>query len=193
MTEKNLIINQKKIAYRGIFRTDELLAVLKRALEEKGYIYAEKKSEELVTPAGRLLQLELRPSKVVSQYMTLMIKIQVILDNVTETVKEVAGIKQKFQQGEVLAVFDAWSLTDYEGRWGTKPFVYFLKSVIHKYLYKFPLEEGNIHLVASDTAYVYVQVKQLLQSYQGKKIPPLKEEEIIKKVEEDVRKESERS
>lgn len=188
MTEKNLVINQRKIIYHGIFRTDELFSVIKNALQEKGYSYTEKKSEELVTPAGRLLQLELRPQKSVSQYITLMIKMHITLDNVTETVKEVSGMKQKFQQGEVLIAFDAWSLTDYEGRWGTKPLNYFLKGFVHKYLYKLPLEEGFIRQLVSDTAYVYGKIKQLLQSYEGKKIPLMKEEEIMKKMEEEMEK-----
>lgn len=188
MTEKNLVINQRKIIYHGIFRTDELLSVIRGALREKGYSYLEKKSEELVTPAGRVLQLELRPTKNVAQYVSLMIKIHVVLDNVTETVKEMSGIRQKFQQGDALIAFDAWSFTDYEGRWGTKPLSFFLKGVIHKYLYKFPLEEGFVGLLVQDTAYVYGKVKNLLQSYQGKKLPTLKEEEVMKKVEEEMRK-----
>src|SRR3989344_2565463 len=188
MTEKNLVINQKKITYHGIFRTDELLSVIRNALQERKYSYLEKKSEELVTPAGRVLELELRPVKSVSQYISLMVKIHVTLDNVTETVKEVSGIKQKFQQGDALITFDAWSLTNYEGYWKMKPLPFFLKGVIHKYLYKFPLEEGFIRQVVGDTAYIYGQIKNLLQSYQGKKLPSLKEEEIMKEVEEEMRK-----
>ena len=190
MTEKNLVINQKKIMYHGIFRTDELLSVIREALLEKGYSYLEKKSEELVTPAGRVLELELRPVKNVAQNISLMIRIHVALDNVTETVKEVSGIKQKFQQGDVLITFDAWSLTDYEGHWGNKPLPFFLKGVIHKYFYRFPLEEGFIRQLVGDTAYIYGQVKNLLQSYQGKKLPPLKEEEVMKEVEKEMRSET---
>lgn len=192
MTEKNLVINQKKIVYRGIFRADELLSAIKETLQERGYSYMEKKSEELVTPAGRVLQMEIRPTKNVAQYMSLMIKVHVVLDNVTETVKEVSGTKQKFQQGDVFIAFDAWSLTDYEGRWMTKPLNFFLKGVIHKYIYKFPMEEGFIRQLVGDTAYVYGKVKNLLQSYEGKKLPPLKEEEVMKKVEEEMVKEAEK-
>ena len=188
MTERNLIINQKKIVYHGLFRTDELLSAIKKALQEKKYNYLEKKSEELVTPTGRVLQLELRPTKNVTHYISLMIRIYIILDNVTETVKEVSRVKQKFQQGDVQIVFDAWSLTDYEGRWGNKPFNFFLKGVIHKYFYKFPLEVGFIRQLVGDTAYIYGQVKSLLQSYEGKKLPPMKEEEVMKKVQEEIKK-----
>lgn len=191
MVEKNLVVNNKKITYHGIFKTSELLSALHHALQEKGYGESEKKSEELVTAEGRLLQLELRPSKIVSPYMQLMVKIRITLDNITETMKEVSGVKQKYQRGDVLIAFDAWSITSHEGRWGLRPFRYFIKSVIHKYVYKFNIEEDLIRNVVSDTAYVYGQVKNLLQSYEGKKVPPLKEEEIMKQVEEEVTKKPE--
>ena len=191
MGESNLIINHKKIEYHGIFRTTELFSTLNHALEEKGYTKREKKSEELVTPGGRMLQLQLRPFKAASQYMTLMIKIHLTLDNVTDISKDISGIKQKFQKGDLLIAFDAWSITDYEGRWGTKPLTYFLKGLIHKYLYKFPLEEGYIRELVKDTAFIYSQLKNLLQSYEGKKVAPLSEAEILRKVEEDFLKKTE--
>ena len=186
MVEKNLIINHKKIVHHGIFRTDDFFSVLNAALAEKGYTKSEKKSEELVTPGGRLFQAELRPFKVVSQYINLMIKIHLTFDNITETTKNISGITQRFQQGDLLILFDAWSMTDYEGRWGTKPLNYFMKGVINKYLYRFPLEEGYAHQLVNDTAYIYGQIKNLLQSYQEKKIPLMTEEEVKKKVEEEM-------
>ncbi len=190
MVEKNLLINNKKISYHGVFRTDELFSVLRQVLEEKGYAYAEKRNEELVTPEGRLLQLELRPVKQVSPYMQFMVKIRMTLDNITETTKDVSGIKQKYQQGDVVIAFDAWSITNHEGRWGLKPFSYFMKSVIHKYVYQFKIEEDLLRDLVTDTAYIYAKVRELLQSYQGKKIPPMKEEEIMKKVGEEIGKET---
>lgn len=188
MAEKNLVINNKELAYKGIFRADELFSALNQALEEKKYIRREKKSEELVTPLGRLLQLELRPYKVMTEYITLMIKIRLTLDNVTDVVLKREGVKEKFQHGDVHIAFDAWSLTDYESRWGMKPLNYFLKAVIHKYLYKFPLEEGLVREVAADTAHVYVQAKKLLHSYEGREATAPKEEEVRKKVEEEMKK-----
>ena len=191
MVENNLIINNKRIAYNGVFRTSELLSIVRHALEEKGYSYVEKKNEELVMPEGRMLQLELRPVKNVSPYMNLMIKILITLDNVTETVKEVSGVKQKYQQGEVAIGFDAWSITNHEDRWGLKPFSYFVKSVVNKYIYKSHTEEDLLKQLVSDTAYVYAKIKELLESYQGKKIAPMKEDEIMRKVEEEIMKKPE--
>jgi len=191
MTEKNLLINHKKISYQGHFRTGEILSTINKALLEKGYSLREKKSEELVAPQGRMLKQELRPFKNVSQYVSLMLKIHLIFDNVTEVHKEIAGVKHKFQQGDLTILFDAWSLTDYEGRWGTKPLAYFLKALVHKYFYKFPLEEGFVQQLVSDTAYVYAQTNLLLHSYSEQKAPAMTEEEIRSKMEEEILSEAE--
>ena len=51
--ERNLIINNRELAYKGIFRVAELFSTINRALEEKGYTKREKKTEEIVTESGR--------------------------------------------------------------------------------------------------------------------------------------------
>jgi hypothetical protein len=178
--EKNLVVNNKEIIYKGPFKADELFSTINKALESKGYIKNEKKSEDLVTPEGRALILELRPYKEVTNYITLMLKIRVTLDNVTE--------EEGIQNGDVNVIFDAWSITDYEHRWGMKPWVYFLKGIINKFIYQFPLETGFVSEVMSDTAYVYAQVKKLLKSYDGGEDKFTPEEEVRKEMEEEIKK-----
>lgn len=190
--EKNLVINGRELKYQGIFRAEELFSALNRALEERGYEKREKKTEETVTTAGRKIYLELRPYKEKSNYAALMLKIKITLDEVTETTQEFQGHKQKFQQGQVEIVFDAWSLTDYEARWGMKPWAYFLKGLINKFIYTWPLEAGFTGELIGDTAYVYARAKKLLQSYQPEKARPPVEEEIRRKVEEEMKEEAEK-
>ncbi|HIG93754.1 MAG: hypothetical protein QT02_C0006G0028 [archaeon GW2011_AR9] len=184
--EKNLIINNRELKYKGIFLADELFSVINHALEERGYEKKEKKTEEMVTEEGRRTYVELRPYKEKSNYAALMIKIKITLDHVTDVVEKVQGVKRKFQQGDVEIIFDAWSLTDYEQRWGMKPWVYFTKGIINKFIYKFPLERGFIAELGGDTAYVYAHIKNLLQSYSPREMTRIKEEDIRKKMEEEI-------
>ena len=114
--EKYLVINGRELKYKGLFKVDELFAVINKSLERKNYEKREKKTEELVTEAGRKTHVELRPFKVKSNFVTLMIKMKITLDNVTETVMEKDGIKNKFQLGDVIIVFDSWVLTEYQNR-----------------------------------------------------------------------------
>ncbi len=184
--EKNLIINNRELRYSGILRVDELFQRINRALEERGYQKREKKTEEVVTEAGRRTYIELRPRKVKSNYAQFGIKIKITLDHITEVVEEVQGVKKKFQRGDLLLVFDAWILTDYENRWSMKPLAYFLKGIINKYLYTFPLEAGFPGELVGDTAYIYAQVQKLLQSYNPTVVKVAKEADIVKEMEKQV-------
>ncbi len=189
--EKSLIINNRQLKYNGLFRADELFSTLNRVIEERGYEKREKKSEEIVAEEGRRSYVELRPYKVITNYLTLMIKIKVNLDKVTEKLETARGEKKKYQQGELLIAFDAWVLTDYKDRWGMKPGFYFLKSLVNKFVYKTPIEAGVQGILVADTAYIYARIKKMLDSYRPGEERPKKEEEIRKEVEEELNKEIE--
>ncbi len=181
--EKTLIINNRVIKYKGIFRYDELFSAINRTLEERGYQKREKKSEEMVTEAGRRVYVELRPYKIMSKYVRLMIKIKITLENITEIPETVNGEKRLYQNGEVNIAFDSWSLMDYSQRWGMKPFIFFMKGIFHKFVKKFPLEGSFSGEVVTDTAYLYAAIKSLLNSYKIESGKFSTEDDIRKQVE----------
>lgn len=165
MAEKNLVVNHRTLSYQGLFRVDELFRTIHNALDKLNYQKQEKKTEEKVFPSGKSTYLELRPFKEKTNYVTLMIKIMVHLDKVIEVTKKVNSLPRPFQQGKVTIIFDAWSITDYEHRWGMKPWFFFLKTAINKYIYRFPLEESFFGELRSDTDYLYQQINALLRLY----------------------------
>lgn len=186
MVERNLIINARELKYNGVFRADELFRVINQAIEERGYTRRDKRSEHLVTPEGKQMFIDLRPFKVRTNYVTFMIKIKVFLDKITDLTEEVQGEKKKFEQGEVMLLFDAWLVMDYESRWTMKPVVYFLKGLINKYVYTFPLEGNFPRDVAADTAYIYGRVKTLLNSYKYEAGKAVKESDVMTRVAEEM-------
>ena len=187
--EKNLVINGRDLKYKGIFQVTELFSTINRAIEEKGYLKQEKKTEELVTVGGKKTVVELRPYKEKTQYMTLMIKMRITLDHITEVVEEIDGEKKKFQQGDVEIIFDAWTLSDYEERWGMNPVVYFLKGFINKFIYTFPMEAGFTEELGNDTAFIYGRIKKVLNSYRHETSGMAKEDDVRKKVSQEMEKE----
>ena len=186
MYEKDLVINGRELKYKGIFRADELFVTINQALEQKNYVKQEKKTEELVTEEGRRTYVELRPLKSKSSVVTLMLKIKITLNNVTETRETIDSEKRKFQQGDVNIVFDSWYLADYDKRCGMKPFVFFMRGLINKVFYQFPLEKGFRSELVSDTAYVYAQIKKLFESYHPALPRVVMDEEVRRKVAEEI-------
>ncbi|MBI2666951.1 hypothetical protein HYX13_05035 [Candidatus Woesearchaeota archaeon] len=195
--EKNLVINNREVKYKGKFKVEELFRTINKTLTEKGYTKREKKTEETVTDEGRTTLIELRPFKEKTEYVTLMIKIRIHLEGITEKTEDLEGVRHKFQQGKILLTFDAWSLTDYQQRWGMKPWVFFFKGVINKYLYTFPMEAGFTGELVGDTGYIVGEIKKLLNSYEEKEgkgekeVKKIKEEEVRKSAEEEMKKEME--
>jgi len=190
--EKELVVNNKALIYKGVFRTEDIFHALNQAISNRGYHKREKKSEELVTETGRKIHVELRPVKHKASYVMHMIKIKINLDNVQEAVMEVNGLKRNYHQGDVEIIFDAWSMTELEDRWGMKPFVYFLKAFINKYIYIFPMESKYMDDLVTDTVYIYAHLKKLLNSYKVETGNVPVESEIRRKVEEDILKEIEK-
>mgnify|MGYP003983367331 FL=1 len=187
--EKLLLINNRQLKYKGIFIASELFNAVNKAIEEQGYTKREKKSEETVTNEGRSTYIELRPFKEITNYLTLMIKIKIRLDGITETTEEVKNEKRVFQQGDILVSFDAWLMADYKDRWGMKPLFYFLKGMANKYLIKGDIEVNAPGQLAQDTAIIYARIKTQLTSYLGAETKEIKEEEIVKQVESELKKE----
>ncbi len=185
--QKNLVINNRELKYIGIFEVKKLFDVINNALEEKGYTKREKKTEELVSEQGKKVFLELRPYKYRTNYLKLMIKMKIFLDKIVDHQEEVDGRQKKFQKGEITIVFDAWVITDYEQRWGMKPFVFFMKGLINKFLYQYPLEGDSGGVVAGDTAYLHSKIKNYLRSHVSKDKSHKSEEDIMKEVSKDIR------
>ena len=185
--ERFLVVNNREIPHSGYFVAEELYRMLNAAFEERGYHKREKKSEETVTEEGITSFLELRPYKEMSHYVILMVKFKIHLKNVTNEVREIDGMKKLFQKGDVLVIIDAWYMTEFEGRWGQKPLIFFLKGIFNKLVYTFPTEAHFKGELVEDVAYFTAKIKRLLRSYREPEaaLPP--EEDVMKAVEEDVR------
>ena len=122
------------------------------------------------------------PAKVKTAYVKLMIKMRIILDKVTEVTEEKNGMKKRWEKGDISIHFDSWVMTDYESRWGMRPWFFFMKGLVNKYIYTYPLEAGSPGELASDTAYIYARIKKLLRSYGPEENQERKESQIQEEV-----------
>jgi len=188
LVEKTIVINGRTINYKGIFSTDELFNVINQTLEERGYTRKIKKQEELVTESGKRSYFELRPYKVKSHSLTLMIKIKITEDNVIDEKQSVNHVTKNYQNGNLTIVFDSWVLTDSEARWEMRPWYYFFKGVISKYIYNLKEEGRYKGELVQDTAYIHSKIKKLLNSYKGETAEMIPEENVRERMREEVRK-----
>ena len=186
MTEKNLVINNRRFVYSGMFSFHDLVTVINNATDEKGYTRAEKRNEEVVTDVGKNIYLELRPTKKKTNYVKLWMKIKINLRTVTQKSQEFEGHKRIFEQGDVEIIFDSWVYTDWEDRWGQGPFTFFMKAFIHKWFYKLPLEVGFTSELTEDTAYTYNKIRRLFKTYRKQDTSFTFEKDVKQSVAQDI-------
>jgi hypothetical protein len=168
MSQKNLLVNGLKVEYNGLFQFTNFMRTLNKNIEKRGYKRHEKRFEEVVGEKGKDLFIELRPIKMKTAWASLTIKIRITMKNVREVLLDVDGIETPFQQGDVHILFDAWVTYLLNRRWGMNPVFWFVKSVINKYVYKFPMDAGFSGEVVGDTHFLHQHMKSHLNLYKYK-------------------------
>jgi hypothetical protein len=164
MAEKNLIVEGLELKYRGMFEAELLLKTVDKYFEERGYIKFEKRRHETTHESGRDLTIELRPYKNITDYEQYTINLMIYLTNVKDVEVVKHNRKAKLQEGEVRMLFDAWVITEYEGRWVQKPWHYLARMLFKRFIH--PLDFGKHEgAVSSDCHYVYNNIKSYLNLY----------------------------
>jgi len=135
MAEKQSI-GKTSIGYEGLFNVFELYKILDDWQKKNNYDKTEKESIEYIKPEGKYIELHLEPYRKESDYVKFVIKIDITMENVKETVVEIDDEKKNMHEGKVSIDMEAWLETDYEGTWQMKPGIYFLRILVDKYIYK---------------------------------------------------------
>ncbi len=152
MPEDNLIVNNERIQYEGVFSVSELYRLIDEWLLDKGYFRIEPKHVESARPEGKFVELELTPSKELTDYAKSLLKFRIQMSNLKDvTLETPEGKKQKLNQGTVLITMSGILQTDYQDRWESKPVFLFFRAIYDRYIYK-SLTGGFEGTIKSDIA-----------------------------------------
>lgn len=136
MTEyKNLTFGET-FKYKGLIDVKGLYRLIDKWFAENGYDKLEVWNFEEVYEDGKQITLKLHPYKKISDYIKIEIRILVLLSKLKETIIEQDGVKNKLMKGEASFKFDTFVVTDYEGHWSGKPFYFFIKTLMDKFVYR---------------------------------------------------------
>lgn len=142
MAEKNSLIEGDKISYKGIFELRELMHLINNYLAQLGYDKRVTKNEHQILEKRKIIDVELKPWKKISDYIKYEMKILVSSD--FEDVQiEIEGKEKIVQKGKISIKFDAVMMTDYEHNWETKPEYFFLRTIFNKWIYKSKLTQWD--------------------------------------------------
>ncbi len=164
MPERKIVVENLKLEYEGLFSVAELYKLIDRWFKDQGYDKKEIKNVEQVGHEGKYIELELQPWKNISDYVQYLIKLRLYAKNVKEVDVEKDGAKVKLNQGKVVIIIDGYFVTDHEGRWESRPTLFFWRTILDKYFYRGPLarSEGG---VVEEIANLHTTLKAFLNLY----------------------------
>jgi hypothetical protein len=164
MPEKKIVYQDKFISFEGLFNLKDLFRTIIKWFNEHGYDMFENKNYEEVYEDGKKIIFELIPYKKVSDYYKLEIRVFAVFESLKEVEIELHGVKQRLLKGRANFTFDAILVTDYEGRWETKPTYYFYRALIDKFIYRSYTDRYEAQLV-KDAKEVQEEIKAYLNMF----------------------------
>ena len=141
MTEvKNITFNDV-LNYNGIIDLKGLYNMMNKWLDENKYDRLEEESYEFILPEGKQVTFVIRPYKKISDYSKIEIKIELDCQKLKEVVVKKDGAREKLYKGELNIAFHTFLVTDRERSWENPPVVFFLRTLLERFVYRNYIEK----------------------------------------------------
>ncbi len=136
MGEKEIIVDELKLTYDGLFKVHDLYNVMNKWFTKRGYIKREIKSIESVKKTGKYVEVEWLPWKKVTDYAKNEIKVRFMVRDMTEVEVKKGKSTINMNKGKIQLVFFGYLTTDYENRWEQKPLLMFIRTLFDKFVHQ---------------------------------------------------------
>lgn len=136
MPETKTLVWLRPLRYSGLVDIKGLYRSIDKWLAANHYDKVERRNSEDVLEDGRQIVLEILPYKKITDYAKVEFRMYAEFTHLTEEVVVRNGLKHKLFKGDLFFSFDCFLMTDYESHWETKPFYYFFRTLVEKYIYR---------------------------------------------------------
>ncbi|MAG39296.1 hypothetical protein CMO90_04390 [Candidatus Woesearchaeota archaeon] len=164
MAEIQTIIDGKKLEYEGLFEPKELYTVIDQEMQQHGFDKNEVLNSEHVYQNSKQLEMVLRPYKKLSDYVKVEIKIKITAKNLKNVEIKKKGLTKKFYKGNIEIIFTSYLITDYENSWEMKPFYYFMRMIMDKFIYKNYIDEAKSEIITITNG-LYEEIRSYLNMH----------------------------
>lgn len=165
MAERRLVVDHVTLAYEGLFDLHELYTLINQWLVDKGFDKREQRNQEHVKAGGKFIEVELLPWKKITDYARHVIRINIRILNMKDAVVEEDQKRVKLNKGTVKVVMDGYLDTDYEDRWESKPFYFFIRTLFDKFIYRTYSTQYE-ELLVENCLQLHSTIKAFLNMYQ---------------------------
>jgi len=164
MVERQGLVNKQELNYEGVFVVQDLYNFFDTFMKKNGYKRLDIQNSEYVKKNGRDIEMVFEMQKVMNDYATNIIRVDMQLKKIKDIEIEKEGFKINANQGQVKFVFDAIYQQDFEHRWENKPGFFFIRVLFDRYLFK-PFTTDYQGLVMKDYGYFVNEIKAKLNLY----------------------------
>ena len=171
MAEKRIVYQDKFVQFEGLFDLKELFRTIVKWFTERNYDMFENKNYEEVYEDGKKIMFELMPYRKVSDYHKLEMRVFVVFERLKEVEVELNGVKRKLLKGRADFTFDAILVTDYENRWEGRPYYFFYRALVDKFIYKAYTDRFEAELI-KEAQDLQEEVKAYLNMFRYSPPPP---------------------
>jgi hypothetical protein len=163
MAEKKKL-DKLEIKFTGPFKLKELIKIIENELDGMDYDFAEESSEEAVQKDGKSVTLEFASEKDLDNYAKAEIGVTIEVENITNKVVELEGMKHKVQVGELKIEFGPVFITDKKSQWQDSGLQFLFRILTDKFIRR-SKTEGYEDDVKSDAKAVYDETKKYLNMF----------------------------
>ena len=163
MAERHVVVDQLRVNYDGLLDFTALYTLINSWTFDMGYDRYEKLNEQTDTPEGKHFNIDLRPWKRISHYVTSHIRVR-IFATLKDVEVDIKGEKRTMQQGKVQIIMDSFFDTDWLNIWHNRAWQYFLRAIFDRYLFR-TYTERSYSLILSDTNDLHTKIKNFLNMY----------------------------
>lgn len=136
MAELKVVAPAQTIEYSGLFIAGELYHVIDSWLKENNYTKEEKKASEKVHEDSKDVLVKYEAVKPLNETTNYVLKVDLVVRNMISLQIEDKGNLKRFNKGDVSITLEGVKVADKTGKWETKPFYFFLRTVFHKFILK---------------------------------------------------------
>ena len=165
MSERRLVIDHMTLTYEGLFDLHELYVLINQWLKDKGFDLREQRNQEQVRPSGKFIEVEMLPWKKITDYARHVIRLNIRILSMKDAVVEEDGKRVKLNKGMIKVVMDGYLDTDYEDRWESKPFYFFIRTLFDKFVYGTYSKQYE-ELLVENCLQLHSTIKAFLNLYQ---------------------------
>ncbi|MBI1969943.1 hypothetical protein HYS48_04580 [Candidatus Woesearchaeota archaeon] len=133
---KEIFIDREKVHYHGLFELRAFRPMIVQWAKQNHYILDEIHGSELVEEESKDIHIHFLLQKKLAEYYFSVITMEVHMEHLKDKEVKLSGKSRTLQGATVEVTFNGFLMSFLQYRWESKPWFYFLRTVIDKFVYK---------------------------------------------------------